>query len=51
MKTSNRTVLLDIDNTILNIDSLKQEESAIIDANYGEGANKNFWEVYKEVTK
>ncbi|MBI2327979.1 hypothetical protein HYU92_06705 [Candidatus Curtissbacteria bacterium] len=45
------TVLLDIDNTILDIDSLKKQAGLIIEANYGEGAQEDFWKIYGEVKK
>lgn len=43
------TVLLDVDNTILDADSVKGEVSLKIDANYGEGSSEEFWRIYKEV--
>jgi|SRR3989338_2433667 len=43
------TVLLDVDNTILDIESLKKQQGQIIDANYGEGAQTEFWQIYKQV--
>ena len=46
---SKPTVLLDVDNTILDIESLKKEEGQIIDANYGEEAQKDLWKIYKQV--
>ena len=45
------TVLLDIDNTILDIDSPKKQAGLIINANYGEGAQEDFWKIYGEVKK
>lgn len=43
------TVLLDIDNTILDISSVKNQISTVIDDNYGRGASEKFWQVYEQV--
>ncbi|MEX2028071.1 MAG: hypothetical protein WD988_01050 [Candidatus Curtissbacteria bacterium] len=43
------TVLLDIDDTILDISSVKKQISAVIDDNYGEGTSEKFWQIYDQV--
>ena len=43
------TVLLDVDHTILDMTALKSAESSVIEANYGLGSAKVFWEVYEKV--
>lgn len=43
------TVLLDVDDTILDIDLVKKFIGSTIEANYGQGTHKKFWEIYEEV--
>lgn len=46
---SKPTVFLDIDNTILDISSVKKQISIAIDDNYGQGNSDKFWQVYSQV--
>ena len=46
---SKPTVLLDVDHTILDMTALKSAEGSVIEANYGLGSAKVFWEVYEKV--
>ena len=43
------TVFLDVDNTILDVDGYKRHIGEVIEANYGEGASDDFWQVYAQV--
>lgn len=45
------TVFCDIDDTILDASAIKKDANKIIDANYGQGASSQFWDIYKEVKK